>query len=46
MDKAKQMTKSGTLNEFSMVLLNNLLSLPFALLLMILFGELEYIANA
>ncbi|KAK3026300.1 hypothetical protein RJ639_040988 [Escallonia herrerae] len=42
MDKAKLMTKSGSLNEVSMVLLNNLLSLPFAVFLIILFDEWDY----
>ena len=46
MDKAKQLTRSGSLNEVSMVvLLNNLLSLPFSVLLIFLFGEWEYIIN-
>ncbi|KAI3427644.1 TPT domain-containing protein [Psidium guajava] len=45
MDKAKQLTRSGSLNEVSMVLLNNLLSLPFAIFLILLFGEGQYIVN-
>ncbi|XP_012067891.1 GDP-mannose transporter GONST2 isoform X2 [Jatropha curcas] len=45
MDKAKQSTRSGSLNEISMVLLNNLLSLPFAVFLILLFGEWEYVIN-
>ncbi|CBI15984.3 unnamed protein product, partial [Vitis vinifera] len=45
MDKAKQLTRSGSLNEVSMVLLNNLLSLPFSILLIFLFGEWEYVIN-
>ncbi|XP_024926243.3 GDP-mannose transporter GONST2 isoform X1 [Ziziphus jujuba] len=45
MDEAKKQTKSGSLNEFSMVLLNNLLSLPFAIFLILLFGEWEYVVN-
>ena len=45
MDKAKQLTRSGSLNEVSMVLLNNLLSLPFSVLLIFLFGEWEYNIN-
>lgn len=45
MDKAKQLTRSGSLNEVSMVLLNNLLSLPFAIFLILLFGEWQYIVN-
>lgn len=45
MDKAKQLTKSGSLNEISMVLLNNALSLPFGMILILLFGEWEYILH-
>ncbi|XP_030447633.2 GDP-mannose transporter GONST2-like isoform X1 [Syzygium oleosum] len=45
MDKAKQFTRSGSLNEVSMVLLNNLLSLPFAVFSILLFGEWQYIVN-
>ncbi|OMO90496.1 hypothetical protein COLO4_19117 [Corchorus olitorius] len=45
MDKAKQTTKSGTLNELSMVLLNNLLSLPFAIFLIFTLNEWEYVMN-
>uniref|UniRef100_A0A5B7C3Y0 Putative GDP-mannose transporter GONST2 n=1 Tax=Davidia involucrata TaxID=16924 RepID=A0A5B7C3Y0_DAVIN len=45
MDKAKQLTRSGSLNEVSMVLLNNLLSLPFAIFLILLFDEWEYVIN-
>ncbi|PKA53756.1 GDP-mannose transporter GONST1 [Apostasia shenzhenica] len=43
MDVAKQTTKSGNLNEFSMVLLNNLLSLPLGVLLIIAFSEVDYL---
>ncbi|PON37177.1 GDP-mannose transporter GONST [Parasponia andersonii] len=39
MDTAKQYTKSGNLNEFSMVLLNNTLSLPLGILLIFIFNE-------
>ncbi|KVI11899.1 hypothetical protein Ccrd_009675, partial [Cynara cardunculus var. scolymus] len=46
MDTAKAVTKSGSLNEVSMVLLNNLLSLPFGAFLIILFGEWTYVINA
>ncbi|XP_050369931.1 GDP-mannose transporter GONST2-like [Argentina anserina] len=46
MDEAKKHTRSGSLNEVSMVLLNNLLSLPFAAFLIVLFGEWEYVINA
>ncbi|KAH7549920.1 hypothetical protein JRO89_XS13G0105500 [Xanthoceras sorbifolium] len=45
MDKAKQATRSGTLNEVSMVLLNNLLSLPFAIFLILIFDEWKYVVN-
>ncbi|KAG7653393.1 Sugar phosphate transporter domain [Arabidopsis suecica] len=45
MDKAKQSTKSGSLNEVSMVLLNNLLSLPFGIILVILLGEWRYVIS-
>lgn len=45
MDKAKQHTKSGSLNEFSMVLLNNMLSLPFAIVLILMFDEWNYLVN-
>ncbi|CAL9072663.1 unnamed protein product [Musa textilis] len=43
MDTAKQVTKSGKLNEFSMVLLNNTLSLPLGLLLIFVFNEVDYL---
>ncbi|MCL7052280.1 hypothetical protein MKW94_027131 [Papaver nudicaule] len=43
MDTAKQVTKSGNLNEFTMVLLNNTLSLPLELLLIFLFNEVDYL---
>ncbi|KAK9168183.1 hypothetical protein Syun_000323 [Stephania yunnanensis] len=46
MDRAKQSTVSGSLNEVSMVLLNNALSLPFAIFLITLFGEWDYVYNA
>ncbi|KAI3514067.1 hypothetical protein L1887_12383 [Cichorium endivia] len=45
MDTAKAVTKSGSLNEVSMVLLNNLLSLPFGAFLIILFDEWTYVIN-
>ncbi|XP_021278686.1 GDP-mannose transporter GONST2 [Herrania umbratica] len=45
MGKAKQTTKSGSLNEVSMVLLNNLLSLPFGIFLIIVLNEWEYVIN-
>ncbi|XP_050363519.1 GDP-mannose transporter GONST1 [Argentina anserina] len=43
MDTAKQVTKSGKLNEFSMVLLNNSLSLPLGILLIFVFNEVDYL---
>ncbi|KAJ3681960.1 hypothetical protein LUZ60_014533 [Juncus effusus] len=46
MDTAKQCTASGSLNEVSMVLLNNSLSIPFAIILIFLFGEWEYVYNS
>ncbi|QHO48288.1 GDP-mannose transporter [Arachis hypogaea] len=46
MDEAKKATKSGSLNEVSMVLLNNLLSLPLAIVLIFVFGELDYVIHA
>uniref|UniRef100_A0A2P2L9U8 GDP-mannose transporter GONST1 isoform X2 n=1 Tax=Rhizophora mucronata TaxID=61149 RepID=A0A2P2L9U8_RHIMU len=45
MDTAKQVTKSGNLNEFSMVLLNNALSLPLGVLLIIVFNEVDYLSR-
>ncbi|XP_058109208.1 GDP-mannose transporter GONST2-like isoform X3 [Magnolia sinica] len=46
MDTAKQSTRSGTLNEISMVLLNNVLSLPFAIFLILIFSEWESVYNS
>lgn len=46
MDLAKQATKSGSLNEFSMVLLNNSLSLPLGLALALIFKEPDYLYNS
>lgn len=43
MDTAKQYTKSGNLNEFTMVLLNNTLSLPLGIFLMLVFNEVDYL---
>ncbi|XP_062192475.1 GDP-mannose transporter GONST1 [Phragmites australis] len=43
MDSAKQATKSGNLNELSMVLLNNILSLPLGIILVLGFNEVEYL---
>ncbi|XP_039032857.1 GDP-mannose transporter GONST2-like [Hibiscus syriacus] len=45
MDKAKQAAKSESLNKVSMVLLNNLLSLPFAIFLIFVLNEWEYVIN-
>ncbi|XP_073098583.1 GDP-mannose transporter GONST1-like isoform X2 [Elaeis guineensis] len=45
MDTAKQVTKSGNLNEFSMVLLNNSLSLPLGILLVFAFDEVDYLSK-
>uniref|UniRef100_A0A5B6ZJR7 Sugar phosphate transporter domain-containing protein n=1 Tax=Davidia involucrata TaxID=16924 RepID=A0A5B6ZJR7_DAVIN len=45
MDTAKQVTKSGNLNEFSMVLLNNTLSLPLGILLVFVFNEVDYLSR-
>ncbi|PSS30243.1 GDP-mannose transporter like [Actinidia chinensis var. chinensis] len=45
MDTAKQVTRSGNLNEFSMVLLNNTLSLPLGLLLTFVFNEVDYLSR-
>jgi len=39
MDLAKQKTSTGNLNEFSMVLLNNLLSLPLGFALILVFEK-------
>ncbi|XP_008813042.1 GDP-mannose transporter GONST1-like isoform X1 [Phoenix dactylifera] len=46
MDTAKQVTKSGNLNEFSMVLLNNTLSLPLGILLVFAFDEVDYLSKS
>ncbi|KAK9670050.1 hypothetical protein RND81_13G173500 [Saponaria officinalis] len=43
MDTAKKVTRSGNLNEFSMVLLNNTLSLPLGVVLIFLFKEVDYL---
>ncbi|CAN6458641.1 unnamed protein product [Victoria cruziana] len=45
MDTAKKETKSGSLSEFSMVLLNNALSLPLGALLIIGFNEIDYLSK-
>ncbi|KAK4419642.1 GDP-mannose transporter GONST1 [Sesamum alatum] len=45
MDIAKQVTKSGDLNEFSMVMLNNTLSLPLGILLIFVFNEVDYLSQ-
>ncbi|GBG77180.1 hypothetical protein CBR_g23506 [Chara braunii] len=44
MELAKEQTPSGTLSEVSMVLLNNALSLPLGLALVILSGETQELA--
>jgi len=46
MDTAKQSTKSGSLNEVSMVLLNNVLSILFAIIFVVVFDEWEYVCQA
>eukprot|EP00270_Netrium_digitus_P000195 TRINITY_DN10200_c0_g1_i1.p1 TRINITY_DN10200_c0_g1~~TRINITY_DN10200_c0_g1_i1.p1 ORF type:complete len:419 (-),score=108.92 TRINITY_DN10200_c0_g1_i1:74-1330(-) len=46
MDTAKAATKGGSLGEFSMVLLNNSLSLPLAAVLILCFGELPYVFSS
>ncbi|KAG8046300.1 hypothetical protein GUJ93_ZPchr0008g12060 [Zizania palustris] len=43
MDSAKQATNSGNLNELSMVLLNNILSVPLGVILVLGFNEVEYL---
>ncbi|KQK13429.1 GDP-mannose transporter GONST1 isoform X2 [Brachypodium distachyon] len=43
MDSAKEATRSGNLNELSMVLLNNVLSLPLGIILVLGFNEVEYL---
>ncbi|GJN12634.1 hypothetical protein PR202_ga30929 [Eleusine coracana subsp. coracana] len=43
MDSAKQATKSGNLNELSMVLLNNVLSVPLGIILVLGFNEVTYL---
>ncbi|KAF9678968.1 hypothetical protein SADUNF_Sadunf07G0091400 [Salix dunnii] len=45
MDTAKHATKSGILNEFSMVMLNNTLSLPLGLILIYVFNEVDYLSR-
>jgi len=45
MDTAKQATRSGNLNEFSMVLLNNTLSLPLGVILIFVFNEVDYLSR-
>ncbi|KAL0459111.1 UNVERIFIED_CONTAM: GDP-mannose transporter GONST1, partial [Sesamum latifolium] len=45
MDTAKQVTKSGDLNEFSMVMLNNTLSIPLGILLIFVFSEVDYLSK-
>ncbi|GER41054.1 GDP-mannose transporter [Striga asiatica] len=45
MDTAKQVTKSGESNEFSMVMLNNSLSLPLGVILLFVFNEVDYLSQ-
>ncbi|KAG5529058.1 hypothetical protein RHGRI_029653 [Rhododendron griersonianum] len=45
MDTAKQVTRSGSLSEFSMVLLNNTLSLPLGVILIFIFNEVDYLSR-
>ncbi|KAK4492333.1 hypothetical protein RD792_003136, partial [Penstemon davidsonii] len=45
MDTAKQVTRSGELNEFSMVMLNNSLSLPLGIFLIFVFNEVDYLSQ-
>lgn len=45
MDTAKQVTRSGNLSEFSMVLLNNTLSLPLGVILIFIFNEVDYLSR-
>lgn len=46
MDKAKAASKSGYLSEFSMVLLNNSLSIPIAAFLLLLSNEIPYVLHS
>lgn len=46
MDTAKAATRSGTISEFSMVLLNNALSFPPAIVMILAFGEYEFILKS
>uniref|UniRef100_A0A6N2NAK9 Uncharacterized protein n=1 Tax=Salix viminalis TaxID=40686 RepID=A0A6N2NAK9_SALVM len=45
MDTGKHATKTGNLNEFSMVMLNNTLSLPLGLVLIFVFNEVDYLSR-
>lgn len=45
METAKQVTQSGNMDEFSMVLLNNTLSLPIGLFLVLVFNEVDYLSR-
>ncbi|KAI4998201.1 hypothetical protein ZWY2020_053543 [Hordeum vulgare] len=42
-NKCEEATRSGNLNELSMVLLNNVLSLPLGVILVLGFNEVEYL---
>lgn len=46
MDTAKAATRSGTISEFSMVLLNNALSFPPAIVMILAFGEYDFILKS
>ncbi|KAH7442886.1 hypothetical protein KP509_02G005800 [Ceratopteris richardii] len=46
MDVARKATQSGNLSEYSMVLLNNSLSLPLGLGLAFLFNEVDYLLSS
>eukprot|EP00897_Mesotaenium_endlicherianum_P008695 jgi/Mesen1/7854/ME000042S07301 len=46
MDHAKAASKTGQLSEFSMVLLNNSLSLPLGVVLAVAFNEVTYVRNS
>lgn len=46
MDSAKAASKTGQISEFSMVLLNNALSFPPAIVLILLFGEMRFIVQS
>ncbi|EPS66862.1 hypothetical protein M569_07914, partial [Genlisea aurea] len=43
MDTAKQVTRSGEMNEVTMVILNNVLSIPLGTVLVFSFDEVDYL---